>query len=741
MKKVRRKSKPDTGAKITVRTAMWLGVLIVALISLVAYWNSFDAPLVFDDFLSIQRNSGVRFGDSLRPSAIGGRSLLYVTFAINYALHEQEVWGYHLVSLIFHILNGVLILFLAKQIFQRTGIDESRAATFAIMAAVFFVAHPVQTESVTYISSRSELVSTFFYLVALLLFVKVPDHRVGFFLSLVIGAVMYMGLLSKETAISLPAVLVAYDFLFRSEGRFRGILSRWRFYATFLVGGTAAGYFLVTGPLRGAVGGSLPGHLSPWHYLLTQSRVILRYIQIVFVPAGLNLDYDFNPSTSPFEPAVLASVAVLAGLLVLAWRVRRSQKIVSFSILWFFFTLAPTSSFVPIRDVIFEHRLYLPMAGLCLLFPLGMEAGTSFLRNRTPLRLGPVPVSVALLLILTLGSARRNEVWRDEVRLWSDVVAKSPLKPRGHNALAMSHFRRGEYNQGLEVARNGLEAIPDRRNLFVDTIGNMYLQLGRYKEAAEVFRDAAETEAALGSPDRAFVGMEYNNLGVSYLWMWRLIRENEQNMTATDFESAKLRVLEPALDAFTKSLDWGSEMFSPLDSHVNVMSWLGRSEELRGEHSATLNEAEDFRSRYVLAKVAFNDNDFETAVTHFEQALDPDPGEPQIWFNLGYSLERLKRSEEAIEAYMQAIRLNPVFIEAHYNIGLRRMDKQEFGQAIANFEEILRLYPAHVLANIALAKIYLQTNEVSLARRHLATVLDASPNHPEALALWGRLGS
>ena len=737
----RRGKAPRTDKSRGTPTPVWFGMLIVVLAGIVVYWNSFDVPLVFDDYLSVQNNADVRFGDALRPGTLGGRSLLYVTFAINYALHEQDVWGYHFVSLLLHLLNGILVLFSAEHVLRRVEVDDSRVRAYAVLAATFFAVHPVQTQAVTYISSRSEVLSTFFYLLAFLLFIKTPDHRIGFLFSLPIAAIAYLGLQSKETAISIPAVLLAYDFLMRADAGFRPLFTRWRFYATFLAGAGGVAYLLLTGPLRASVGGTLTGHLTPWHYLLTQTRVIVHYIRLVFLPVGLNLDHDFAPSASPFEPAVLVSSALILGLISLAWYLRRRAALVSFSIFWFFLTLAPTSSIAPILDVIFEHRLYLPMVGLCFSFPLVLARALEFFKKRTQFRAKVVPVGSGILALLMVGTVLRNEVWRDEVRLWSDVVKKSPDKARGYNALAMSYFRRGEYEPGLEVAQTGLERNPADRNLFVDTMGNFYLQLGRYEEATEAFHDVAQREAARDLPDRDFVEMEYNNLGVTYLYMWRFVRQNETNMTPAEFDEAKRRVLEPALDAFGKSLEWGSDMFTAFDSYVNVVSWLDRSDELRGEHEALLAEAENFKSRYILAKLAFNRDDFETAVGHFEKALDPDPREQLVWFNYGYALDRVGRLDDAIDIYTRAIRFNPTFIEAHHNVGLLRMRKSEFDVAIQNFEEVLRLFPQHLSANLHLAKIYLQTGNRPLARRHLATVLDASPDHQEALSLWQQWGS
>ena len=733
---------------------VWFGVVILFLFGLVAYWNSFDAPLVFDDFLTIQANQAVRFGDALRPGAFGNRSLLYLTFAANFGLHGQQVWGYHLVNLILHLLNGLLILFLALHIFRRLALDEQKATMFSLLAAVFFIAHPVQTESVTYVSSRSELLSTFFYLLAFVLFVRTPERRVGFLLSLPVALLMYAGIQSKETIVSLPGTLLAYDFLILSGSKFRPVIRRWKFYLTFLVGGSAAIYYLLTGPLRATV--TSASNLSPWHYLLTQSRVIVRYMQIVFIPEGLHLDYDFRPSISPIEPAVLASTAIIVATLGLAWFLRRRSPVGSFSIVWFFMTLAPTSSFIPIADVIFEHRLYLPMVGLCLSFPFVLVAVTRWIRARASLHLRPVPIGVMILLVLTIRTILRNEVWRDERRLWADVVSKSPGKARAHNALAMAHFTQGEYEETLAVSRRALDAAPEGRSMFMDTISNVYLQQGRYDEAIELFIEEIEREVAKTSPDIRFLGMEYNNLGVAHLYKWRLIQDSRERFSLESFEREKMAVLEPALEAFARSSEYEFGMqFSAFDAYINVNSWLERGPELVAEHEAILEGGENFKSRYVLGKVVFNEGAeymdlgrteesremFQAATDQFKLAASLSPTEQLFWFNYAYALERLGRLEESVETYTQAIYLSPIFVEAHHNLGQLRMRNQEYRAAIDNFDEVLRLYPGHVSANLNLARSYIQIGDFEQARQHVSTVLSASPQNPDALLLLERLGS
>jgi len=389
---------------------------------LTAYWNSFNAPFVFDDLATIQRNTQVRFGE-FGWNLISPRAVLYKTFTFNYLLTGQEVWSYHLINFILHFLNGLLIFVIATRVFRSLSRPlpegEGISRIYAALAAAFFLVHPVQTESVTYISSRSELLSTFFYLIGFLTFVLWPKDRVGFYCSLTVGIAYFFGLGSKEPVVTLPAAIFLYDYLFLSHAEFRLVFSRWRFYLIYLAGASAAVVYLLI-RLKGTVGG-----MSSWQYFLTETRVLVRYIQLMFFPVGLNLDHDFRLSSSIFEPSVLASTGLLVALLLFGWWLRRKRPVFAFSIFWFFITMSPTSSVVPIIDVIFEHRLYLPMVGVAFSFPFLVEFVYTRLRWTVPRFSAVLACSAVILAALVAGTLMRNYVWSDEVRLFTDVVAKS----------------------------------------------------------------------------------------------------------------------------------------------------------------------------------------------------------------------------------------------------------------------------------------------------------------------------
>ncbi len=729
-KRQRLNNKPS---RLKVPLAVW-PLLALCALAIVGYWNSFDVPFVFDDIVTIQKNEGVRFGDYFRnPTLLGGRGLLYMTFAVNYLLDGMRVWGYHLVNLVLHILNGVAVFFISTHVFRKVSDDQDRARLFGFFAAAVFLLHPVQTQSVTYVSSRSELLSTLFYSVAFLIFVKVPRERVGFLLSLLVILPFLLGLLSKETAITLPGALVLYDFFFLSDARIRPVISRWRFYIAFVIGGVTAIYYLLTRVLVGSIGAQ-EGHLRPWEYLLTQFRVVVQYIRILFLPVGLNLDHHVRPSGSLLEFSVIVSLFFLLSLAGLGWYYRRKEPVLSFCIFWFFLTLSPTSSFVPILDVMFEHRLYLPLTAVSMVFPFLLDKATHWLRANWDYNLSLKYCGIALVGVFTVMTIMRNQVWRDEATLWADVITKSPHKARGYNGLGLAYYKTAQYQKALDAARIGMENVPEARDGFYETIGNMNLRLGRFEEAVSAFLESAKTDSSRKRSNA------YNNVGVGYLFMWQELKNKQPQLAEDYFRSERDRILSAAEKAFIKSLEAESDTFNALDSYINVMHDNGKDDQIAPALESRFGK-DNFRVFYGMAKVADWKSELEKASGYYEKASQLHPNEKMIYFNHAYTLTSMKQTDAAINKYIQALRMDPLFVEANFNVALLYSGRRDFSHALEHLQEILRMNPTHLLTHVEMAKIFIQEGNKAQAREHLSIVLSSSPGHKEATELWQKVSS
>ncbi|MEN8264843.1 MAG: hypothetical protein ABFR82_15425 [Nitrospirota bacterium] len=368
-----------------------LSIVLIAIVASLIYSNSFDASFHFDDEPSIVENYRIHRFDLNQIFSVATRPVLETTFALNYYFGKLDVFGYHLVNLLLHISNGIMLYFILMWTIDRLTMTNEKGKTAAdhdlyskfrvpLYASLIFIAHPVQTEAVTYIVSRSSVLATFFYLLAFLFFILAVKQEslhtnlsaklfcAGAFISSCLG----MG--TKQITITLPVMMLIYDYYFISKGNIRLLIGRYKFHLAMFATISVAVYLSYSGLFKFMSFDYAQGvHMPPmeggksevitsFQYFLTQLHVIPKYIKLLFFPVGLNLDYDW-PLTRGIDLLTIFYFILLSGIVILGMLLFRKSKLISFGIVWFFVTLSVTSSFLVIYDFIIEHRLYLPSAG------------------------------------------------------------------------------------------------------------------------------------------------------------------------------------------------------------------------------------------------------------------------------------------------------------------------------------------------------------------------------------------
>ena len=394
------------------RFHLWISGVLILVVFLV-YSNTFNASFHFDDTPHIVENYQIRNLGNIPEILKGQRGVTMATFALNYAAGGLNVVGYHIVNISIHAVAAVLAYFLVFLTLGSLTEDETWAKRIAAYSALLFAVHPVQTQSVTYIVQRMESLASLFYLAALLFFIKSAKcsdsgKRIALYAGVAIAYVL--GVMSKEIAITLPVIALLYDYYFIAKGEVKGIFARIPVYAilaiisvifivVFIV--PLGGFGDLSEESSGIAVGMAPSagfgvkSISPLEYLFTQFNVIVYYIALLLAPINQNLDYDFPVSRGLFEmpvvkegtvlnipilPPVVSLSILLAIVAVAVWlffRYKRTGEpralVISFFVFWFFIILAPTSSVVPIIDVIFEHRLYLASLGFFVIFAVCLD--------------------------------------------------------------------------------------------------------------------------------------------------------------------------------------------------------------------------------------------------------------------------------------------------------------------------------------------------------------------------------
>lgn len=518
-----------------------LHLFLVVLLGFFAYSNTFDVPFQFDDQINIVESPIVRdlgrLGDpdSLNAPhmkmAARNRPVGYLTFAFNYSLHGLDVTGYHIFNLAVHLVNAILVYLFFVCMFRTPLLEASALKSnprhVALFAALLFVSHPVQTQAVTYIVQRLASLATMFYLLTLVAYLKYRlserrGHQYSFYALSLIAAVLAMK--TKEIAFTLPIMAAICEFMFFSDTVKRRLLRLLPLLLTMLViPATILASGIASGEAIGGLGevARLQTSMPRLEYLFTEFRGIVTYLRLLVLPVNQVLDYGYPVFASFADPEVYLSFLFLLSiaamgiyLLVRSRRAEPALRMVSLGIFWFFVTLSVESSFIPIRDVIFEHRLYLPSVGF---FVSVVAAVFAFVRQDRA-RKAVSALLVGVCLVLAVATYERNTVWQSEIRLWEDTVSKTPGNPRARYELGVSYDLAGMTDKAIEEYKTALRLYPEYVYAHIN-LGIAQSEKGRLDKAIEHFLIASRL-----SPNLDYVHI---NLGITYSRLGRFDKAAE----------------------------------------------------------------------------------------------------------------------------------------------------------------------------------------------------------------------
>jgi len=363
-------------------------IMLISLLTFIVYSNSFNSAFHFDDFSSIITYPYIKSVHNIpyffyyKGAPLTGRPVTMTTFAVNYWIGGLRPSSYHHVNFFIHLANAILVyILLLLTLKDRVG----RYMEISLIASLIFAVHPIQTQAVTYIVQRAEILSAFFCLISIVLFKAGFDKRLKWIYwgGAIFAAVLAMG--SKEIAVTLPVIILLYDFFFIADGDIKALSKRWAIHIMFFLTLVLLVYFMGVSQFTGFIvaSGVKPpptssvyvdtSSISRYEYLLTQFRVIWTYIRLLILPVNQNVDYNYHLSHGLLTPitTLFGGIGIIA-LLTSAVLFFKRMRLISFFIIWFFLILAPTSSVAVLPDVIFEHRLYLASAGCFVIFTIGL---------------------------------------------------------------------------------------------------------------------------------------------------------------------------------------------------------------------------------------------------------------------------------------------------------------------------------------------------------------------------------
>ena len=688
----------------------WLWILLAGG---AVYLNSLQNGFHYDDSHAIVENPHLRslaeiprfFTDpaafSREPAMAMYRPVLLTTLALNYAVGEYEVLGYHLVNVFLHCAAALLVSLLVGR-----WCASARAGGWA---GICFAVHPVHTQAVNYLSSRSELLCGVGVLAAL--YLAVCRRRWLPLAWLAYG----LALLSKEAAVVLVPLLAL------AELRRAAACRDWRMHLPFW-GITALYLLLITA--NGFLPQSLDQEVRPMlAQVCTQLKALVYYLQLMVMPVHLSVEHPFRVSSGPWSGAVLLSLLLLLSLLWCAWRAPRAAG--SAGVAWFLAGLGLTF-FTPLNVLVNEHRLYLPVVGLLLVLPW----------NEHRLRwVGGV--ALALLAALTL---QRNPVWRDEYTLWQDAAAKGPQMFRAQSNWGLALYGKGQLREAQAAFERSLQLNPQYAKTW-SNLGSVYEDLGRPQDALAAYEQALALEARLAgahsnlgrlhmaqgdlaqaeshlrqalaadpwyTPARVNLGLlhqrrgqwaeaagEYeealrrdpaaaealNNLGLLHLDQGRhgeaRLALEKALLLRPDYQEARLNLELLALRTQgTPTARAYAHLSEKYPQQASVWLALARARTFEGDWQGAALAGEQARRldpglggvAVLLAGVYHRLGRVPEAVEAGRQAIAQSPGEVSLYNNLAAALAAAGLLPEAIEVTLQALELDPANTRAAQNL-------------------------------------------------------------------------
>ncbi|MEC7786122.1 MAG: tetratricopeptide repeat protein [Nitrospinota bacterium] len=613
-------------------------ICLICFMGLIAFSGTLHSPFHYDDVHAIVENPHIKdlskFQEKVGIQNIFNRSVLLLSFAINQHFGEFEVFGYHLVNILIHILTSILWFFLIKEFLLIESIKKiSFKKNLPLICSSIHLLNPLNIQAVTYISSRSSLLATFFYVLAFYILVHIKKPIKGIiskvnFLILVFFflIILFLGFATKEIVASFPLLAIVYIWLSTAKQNRKSLVPQIASILFILIGFLAYRY-LQQGNLFSLKADPTSEETHRLLYLLSQIRVVVGYYFLkLLAPFSLNFEPDIILYKSWFHWDWFISLLVLlsAGVAVF----KQNSILIKFGAAWLCITLLPTSSFIPLKQLATEHRAYLPSLGFSLIL------GCIFLNIKIQ-RFMPQILFIIFLLLISLLTLNRSLDFRSEISLWEDTSKKSPHKALVQNNLATAYMGANQLEKAKVALNKALSINPLQIESHVN-LGHIASRQKNWKVAIEKF-----------------------DLGIA------LGTKRADTFYYSGFARNILGKYEEAIPYFKNAIT-----IKPFNADYHF----------------------DLGNSYQKL------NQFDDALFHFRKALQINPNYYKAHNNIGTIFWSIGELDKAKFEFEKVLHINPNIPTIHNNLASIYLKKGEFKKAIPHLETLINLQPKNVNA-------------------------------------------
>jgi protein O-mannosyl-transferase len=709
--------------------------LIVALVVSCLFASGLSAPFTFDDQSNISRNPEIRQLWPLTPLLNESRMVGYYSFALNYACGAREAYMYRATNIVIHAIAACLLFGITRFSLMRLNYMPERATWLAFGIAILWGVHPLQTGAVTYVVQRLEsLMGMFVFLAFLLLIVGAEKKRRWcWYLGSIVAC--WLGLFTKEVAATLIPVALLYDRAILTDSWVNVLRKRGWVYCCYAIGFLLLVW--VSMQTYGSEGNTSAGFnsqkITPWMYLRSQPEIILYYVKMVFIPWPQSIDYGWVVATTPLK--IYGNGAIILGILGAACFLWRNHALWSWLILSFFFMLAPTSSFIPILDLAFEHRMYLPLA--CVV------SGCVILIEQLLQRLYRSAKNVqwigaVLLLIGTsyfaLFTYWRNGEYVNDIALWQSAAQLNPQHLRTWNNLGAAYRKVLNYSAAVDCFEKVLQAKPHDK-FALNALAGTLAYLGESEKNSQYLQRAEDLARLLVEKHPKVTG-HYLTLALTLekqgKWnaAMQLCREVLEKLNSQDAIQLQKKSRWDINDA---------ESSPQAEVHVRMAALLFQQKEWEkslaelqaAETWAPTDSAIFFQQGVTLAEMGKTNE----AIAMYRKTLQYDSRSTAAMNNLGMLLASQGKRTEAIKWYQKAVSLNANYSEAYDNYGNLLSRAKHYAEAIPLYEKALAANAQYLPAKLHLGRAHMRLGDFASAIVILQFALAQDKDNLEAQAM------
>lgn len=645
-------------------------ILLISALAFIAFLNSLDNAFVYDDVFTITNNYFIRdwgnfsalfTNDYFNSSGeVTYRPVVTLSYFLDYSIWRLNPLGFHLTNILLHAISAVLGYLLLSVIVKNS--------TIPFLTGILFASHPILTEAVNGVSYREDLLAAVFFLGSLVLFIQSRRHFHKYIFLYPLSLFSYLlSLCSKEVAITLPIIIVLFDWVFDGAETIKR--NTIRYYLGFIL---VSSFYLflrfvwLHNPLEKQL--MYPDN-SFLVNLLTMPKILGSYIKLLLFPIHFNADHIITLTKAPFAVTFILSIVFLSAIGVIIYRSYNHSRYLFFFMLWFFITMTPTMNIIPIANIMAERYLYLPAVGFCAALSYILrgilrevctfvskkdknmgrwENGRIIFSTQPSLNLlhsqllKPFFILITCLVFVPVGlyslsAMKRNKIWRDQLTFWLKTIESSPNSSRAHNNLGMIYLNEGNIDLAVHEFQTAIAIESDPE--YHHNLGMAYQKKGMREKALEEYRRVLAV-----NPTSAIT---HNNMGNI------LIDEGHLDEGISKFKEAIL--LKP----------------NYYDAHFN------------------------------LGLAYFKKALFDASIDEFRLAIHYEPDHAEAHSCLGTVYANKGLFDRAIGEIEEALRLKPNYPNAYKNLGIIYLNyKKDIQKALYLFREFLRLDPNNKEAGV-----------------------------------------